>query len=64
MYRRGGASMYPGPRRYPRASTNLPDHDFMEKIVGKRTMKAIDKAVAENNKGIEKIGLFKGMKGS
>ena len=57
-------------KHVPRASTvpksiyNLPDHDFMEKIVGKRTMKAIDKAVAENNKGIEKIGLFRGMKGS
>lgn len=51
-------------RRLPKSTHNLPDHDFMEKIVGKRTMKAIDKAVAENNKGIEKTGLFKGMKGS
>ena len=51
-------------RRLPKSIHNLPDHDFMEKIVGKRTMKAIDKVVAENNKDVEKTGLFKGMKGS
>ena len=50
-------------RQLSKSIHNLPDHDFMEKIVGKRTMKAIDKAVAENNKDVEKIGLFKDMKG-
>ena len=35
----------------------------MEKIVGKRTMKAVDKVIAENNKGVEKAGLFEDMKG-
>ena len=51
-------------RRLPKSIHALPDHDFMEKIVGKRTMKAIDKVVAEKNQGAEKVGLFEDMKGS
>ena len=51
-------------RRLPKSIHSLPDHDFMEKIVGKRTMKTIDKVVAENNKNPEKVGLFEDMKGS
>ena len=51
-------------RRLPKSIHTLPDHDFMEKIVGKRTMKAIDKVVADNDKSAEKAGLFEDIKGS
>ena len=35
-------------RRLPKDLKALSDHDLMERIVGKRAMKAIDKLVAEH----------------
>ena len=32
----------PKKRKLPRNALELPDHEFLEKIVGKRVMKAVD----------------------
>ena len=36
-------------RKLPRNALELPDHDLLEKIVGKRVMKAVDKELAKQS---------------
>ena len=41
-------------RRLPKNATELPAHDLMERIFGKRIMKEVDRIVAERSDDAEK----------
>ena len=43
-------------RKLPRNALELTDHDLMEKIVGKRVMKAVDKELAKQSERTETKG--------
>ena len=43
-------------RKLPRNALELPDHDLMEKIVGKRVMKAVDEELAKQSESVDKKG--------
>ena len=43
-------------RPLPKDLRSLSDHDLMERLFGKRTMKVIDKVVAKNSKGAGEFG--------
>ena len=44
----------PKKRKLPRNALELTDHEFLEKIVGKRVMKAVDAELAKESKSVEK----------
>ena len=43
-------------RKLPRNALELPDRELMEKILGKRVMKAVDAELAEGSESVEKKG--------
>ena len=43
-------------RKLPRNALELPDHEFLEKIVGKRVMKAVDAELAKESESVETKG--------
>ncbi len=50
-------------RLLPKNIEKISDHDLMERIFGKRAMKAVDKIVDERSQDIEKSDRFEFMKG-
>ena len=46
----------PKKRKLPRNALEFPDHEFLEKIVGKRVMKAVDAELAKESKRVETKG--------
>ena len=46
----------PKKRKLPRNALELPDHEFLEKIVGKRVMKAVDAELAKESESVETKG--------
>ena len=43
-------------RKLPRNALELPDRELLEKIVGRRVMKAVDAELAEESESVEKKG--------
>ena len=47
----------PKKRRLPKDITERDDHDLMEKVFGKRVMKAVDEKVEERSKDAENLSM-------
>ncbi len=43
-------------RKLPRNALELPDRELMEKILGKRVMKAVDSELAEESESVDTKG--------
>ena len=43
----------PKKRSLPRNALELPDHELLEKIVGKRVMKAVDAELAKESESVK-----------
>ena len=46
----------PKKRKLPRNALELPDHELLEKIVGKRVMKAVDAELAKESESVSEKG--------